>query len=96
MRDKKPQPFVWVFRPRRSTEQLLEDLYQLVSSHGYAYELRVWEGNIVTGEAGWDVFLTSVDAKQRYAEIGLAYHLDVALQQAWENTPAIMDKLDNE
>lgn len=79
---KDPEVFVYTFKVRRSTEQLLDDLYVLLAPHGYSYSLRVWEGNIATGESGWSVCLLSLDENRALEEIACQYLLHTALQDA--------------
>ncbi len=81
--DSELDAYVYRFRKRTPTDQLLDDLYTLVSSHGYSYSLRVFEGNIGTGESGWMVLLTSPEGGH-LKELACDYFFSEALHAAYD------------
>ena len=94
-REKGPERIAHVaFQERPPTEELLDYLYRRLFERGYSYEIRVWEGNIATGERGWDIFLTSADGETVYAELGIGYTLSVAVAEALNASFSVMDRVD--
>ncbi|MDX1535612.1 MAG: hypothetical protein R3346_02535 [Candidatus Spechtbacterales bacterium] len=89
-------PGEWHFRPRRTLDELLDDLFWKAEVRGYTFAISVRSGNIESGKAGWQVVLVDAQSHVLHGEIGISYDLDAALQEAWDNIDGFIDELNRE